>query len=138
MIFENPDQPGTIIMKRIAGLPGDSPAVRDGILVLNGVPLGSADPAAGTVRETVAPGRAYAIRLTPVRSEDWPAQPVPEGHCFILGDNRMNSRDSRTFGFVPESALRGRALSVHWSTDPNTGTTRWDRIGRSLFPTETR
>ena len=135
VIFELPEEPPILVMKRIAGLPGDTVEVREGILVLNGEPLGSAPTGYGTVTETAGPGRIYAIQRSPVRMEgDSPPQTVPPGRCFILGDSRMNSRDSRVFGFIPEAALRGRPLAIHWSSDPKTGAIRWDRIGRSLRP----
>ena len=42
---------------------------------------------------------------------------VPEGHYFAMGDNRDNSQDSRFWGYVPRSAIIGRAMFVYWSYD---------------------
>ncbi|HZT58914.1 MAG TPA: signal peptidase I, partial [Pyrinomonadaceae bacterium] len=70
---------------------------------------------------------------------------VPEGHYFAMGDNRDNSLDSRYWGYVPRSAIIGRAMFVYWSYDESAPSssalfpfnfiidffrnTRWSRTG---------
>ncbi len=70
---------------------------------------------------------------------------VPDGHYFAMGDNRDNSLDSRFWGYVPRSAIIGRAMFVYWSFDESAPhseapfpvnvisdfvySTRWSRTG---------
>jgi signal peptidase I len=67
---------------------------------------------------------------------NWGPLVVPPRHLFVLGDNRDNSLDSRYWGFVPDSLLRGTPLIVYYSFTPDSGTTapwltriRWSRVG---------
>jgi signal peptidase I len=59
---------------------------------------------------------------------------VPADHYFMMGDNRDNSQDSRWWGFLPASYIKGRALMIYWSFDPDAGAasfitaTRWSRL----------
>jgi signal peptidase I len=93
---------GQVWLKRIVGLGGDTVGLRDGRLFVDG----------HVVHEPWAdPDLIDSVYFGPVR--------VPAGSVFVMGDNRANSEDSRTFGAVPESALTGRVVAVVW---PHVGT----------------
>jgi signal peptidase I len=75
------------------------------------------------------------IRYQPSRN-NWGPIVVPAGNYFMLGDNRDNSLDSRYWGFVPDSLIRGQPLVVYYSYEPDSGAqsawlsrVRWDRLG---------
>ncbi|MFH1873871.1 MAG: signal peptidase I [Pseudomonadota bacterium] len=55
---------------------------------------------------------------------------VPEGHFFVMGDNRDNSADSREWGFVPAENVKGKAMFVWLSLDKDQGGIRWHEFGR--------
>ena len=82
-------------LKRIIGLPGERVAVNHGIVLIDGRPL--TEP---------------YVRYRDDRSA--PAVVVPPGSYFVLGDNRSNSDDSRDWGFVPASAIIGKAWLAVW------------------------
>jgi len=81
-------------IKRIIGLPGDTVRVENGIVYIN----------------DQAMDEPY-IASPPAYANKWK---VPEGHLFVLGDNRNQSSDSHSWGFVPDSKVIGRALVVYW------------------------
>jgi signal peptidase I len=132
VVFKLPSDGRTDYIKRVIGLPGDRVQMRDGVLHLNGekvpkepierfVDRGEGDREIARFIETLPNGRQYRI-LDMV--EDGPydttrVYEVPEGHLFVMGDNRDNSMDSRTrfVGFVPIRNLVGRAEIIFFSTD---------------------
>jgi signal peptidase I len=95
----------TPLIKRVIGVPGDVVAIHDGSVYLNGQLLDE------PYLDVSTPGT-----LGP--------EVVPADHVFVLGDNRVNSNDSRYFGMVPYNHIRGRALLRYWPLDDLTLFTR--------------
>jgi signal peptidase I len=133
VIFPAPDD-GTVLVKRVVGLPGDTVEMRDERLLINGAPTdyaplddvpadielphATAALAHGYLREKLD-RREHAIMLLPERRADRSFGPVtvPDGQYLMLGDSRDNSRDSRYMGFVPRDSIIGRAFRVAYSLD---------------------
>jgi len=127
-------------IKRIVALGGDTVEIKDKEVYVNGrkLPRESVGPAtvvAGPAGKTVEGkvyrernGRAeYTIFLAEAGSPDGPGPggiAVPEHHCFVLGDARDDSLDSRQFGPVPYAVIKGRADYLYWPARD------WARFGR--------
>jgi signal peptidase I len=146
----NPGDPpaGTDYIKRVIGLPGDVIQVQDNRLVVNGmavsygpediyVGVGAQDAIAMTgatrVSEALVPGHEHAIldRWDRQWNDGDGTYTVPQGHYFVLGDNRVASDDGRFWGFVPEANLAGRA-DVIWLNCSNwacVDSFDWRRMG---------
>src|SRR5690554_1101479 len=146
-VFRHPQYPDQDWIKRIVGLPGDRIAYRDNVLYVNGEP--SAYQAIGTY---VGKGRGEEMTGASLLAEDlgnglhevleidspmfaahgvgeWT---VPEGEYFVMGDNRDRSDDSRFWGTLPETQLRGKAFLVWMNFDGAAGGVDFDRIGTRL------
>ncbi|MEM1411330.1 MAG: signal peptidase I [Pseudomonadota bacterium] len=109
VIFDSPED-GVRLIKRVVAVGGQEVAVLAGRVLINGVPLVSAT--APTVERY---GDTYvSLELANGGGPDLAPVRVPEGHVFVLGDHRGNSRDGRVFGFVREGELYGRAAGVIW------------------------
>ena len=131
---------GTRYVKRVVGVPGDTLAMRDGTLLVDGRPL--SEPYATHVGERAATDRRFAWQLpyTPAAQREtyaptlvtWGPLVVPPDAYFVLGDARGESVDSRYDGFVPDSVVLDHPASIFFSRDPATGRWRWERIGRKL------
>ncbi|EKF20388.1 signal peptidase I [Nitratireductor pacificus pht-3B] len=131
VVFKFPPNPSIDYIKRVVGLPGDTIQMQGGALYINGEAverekIGQIDDADVTemdrpvdlYRETLPNGVSYeTLDLTPNGvGDDTREFVVPEGHYFMMGDNRDNSADSRfSVGFVPLENLVGRANIIFFS-----------------------
>jgi signal peptidase I len=140
-VFRLPSEPGTNYIKRLVGLPGDTVRYAGKQLFINDQPVDLA--VKGQYRGSDQPGSILADeRLGPVTHEVllMPGQRsmegtfiVPEGHYFMMGDNRDNSRDSRYagVGFIPEELMVGRAVRI-WMNWDFPKAPQWRRIGQPI------
>ncbi len=122
-----------ILVKRVAGLPGERVRIQEGQLWVNGEPVPFPDSMPEDMYYTsdmdiirmiaLAPPGEERERLKMLRAkypyrygglEDEEFSVVPEGHYFLLGDNSLNSVDGRVWGWVPHENLYGRAVGVWW------------------------
>jgi signal peptidase I len=143
VVFRLPSDPSVNYIKRVVGLPGDVVDYDQGSkrLTINGmqVPvelLGDYedDPQYRLGRENLD-GVEHSVLVMPGRLSLGGIYRVPEGHYFVMGDNRDNSRDSRFEGveFIPEERLVGRAVRIwmNWRS-PSQGGPQWSRIGQGI------
>jgi signal peptidase I len=136
VVFRVASEPGRNWVKRVIGLPGDTVEVKDNQVVVNGKPLareplpraslGAAAPIVqGELFEETNAGRRYRILFAADSKPlaDYPPAKTPEGACFVLGDNRNQSRDSRDFGFVALGDVLGDVQYRYWPA------ATWSRFG---------
>jgi signal peptidase I len=112
IVFRYPLQPDTDFVKRVIGMPGDTVEIRDKVVYLNGQP--QPEPYVIHDDPTIYPPRPALPE--PYRSRDQMSPVlVQPGQYWAMGDNRDRSSDSRYWGTVPRSMIKGRAFMVYWS-----------------------
>lgn len=154
-VFKLPTDNETDYIKRVIGLPGDTVQVMGGVLHINGEPVAmervsdyvetdtfGAERHVRRYRETLPNGVSYYILdlYDNAPGDNTREYMVPDGHYFMMGDNRDNSTDSRFLGqvgYVPFENFVGRADIIFFSHEPNASllavwtwpwTIRWDRF----------
>ncbi len=120
LVFKFPEEPERDFIKRVIGLPGETLEYKDQRVFINGMPL--IEPYAHYQLSATGEGNSSdpRVRYGPVT--------IPADHYFMMGDNRDDSQDSRYWGFLPASYVKGRALFIYWSFGGPQGT----RFGRLL------
>lgn len=146
VVFVPPHDPGRTYVKRLVAGPGDTVAMRDRVLFVNGRPRSepyarhdeSGDVRAGAMAWQCDYYVTPAGACSPSR-DSWGPLVVPQNRYLVLGDNRDDSEDSRYWGFVPRDAIRGRPLFVYYSFEPGSHSPlpwltgiRWQRIGERV------
>ena len=143
VVFRFPGDPSTPFIKRVVGIPGDRIAYYDKVLYINDEPMEQSPIGryAGVGSGAVMNGASLRLERIDDAEHHILVQPlahtvqgtvvVPEGHYFVLGDNRDNSRDSRYWGTVSEELLIGKAFRIWMNWDFGHGID-WKRIGKSI------
>src|SRR3954469_19609267 len=136
IVFKFPKDPTRDFIKRVIGLPGDTVELRSKRVFINGKQLDEPyvyylDDPPPLPQEMEASNDLQGVGDPRVQ---YGPVTVPAGHYFVMGDNRDNSEDSRYWGFMPRENVKGRALVIYWSYDPETGLSgaRWGRILRQV------
>lgn len=119
IVFVYPEDRDKDFIKRIIGVPGDVIEIRKKQLYRNGKP----------VDRSAEPYAQYTKGVEPGVRDNFGPVTVPDGHVFVMGDNRDHSFDSRFWGFVPYEDIKGKAFIIYWSWDGEDTWVRWERLG---------
>ncbi len=136
IVFRYPENPDIDYIKRVVGVPGDKITYRDKVIYLNGEPvkvqpLGryAKNPRYMELREKLGEVTHNILNFPGMNMSPPVDTTVPEGHYFVMGDNRDNSKDSRYWGFVPDKNLKGRAFLIWMHKKEGEWPSQWSRIG---------
>ena len=122
VVFKFPLEPDKDFIKRVVGLPGETIQVIRQRVYINDKLL--KEPYAYHSQPS-SPDSGTRDNMAPLR--------IPEGHIFVMGDNRENSSDSRVWGVLDLKNLRGKAQWIYWSWDSKDTGVRTDRLGTSVY-----
>ena len=139
---KNPGYSGVDFIKRIVAGPGDVISYKNDQLSINGKSVNIKKIGPYTAVDSGKPMNNYQLvqelldsmphemLLNPnEQSKEIPEITIPDGHYFVMGDNRSHSSDSRFWGFVPEDYIIGRAIGIWMHWDWNYNTMQFSRIG---------
>jgi signal peptidase I len=122
VLFTSPDNRREFWIKRVIALAGDTVAVKEGNLYLNGLKLSLQSIGPGAVSGTTGQicdegdnGANYRIFISQGHpAPDFPEMTVPKNDCFVMGENRNESRDSRDVGPIPITGIYGKFEYCYW------------------------
>ncbi len=112
VVFKYPNELNKDFVKRIIGLPGETLEIRDKQVYIDGNPIEEAYKVHSDSQVFARDG-VYAYDNL-IRDNFGPVT-VPAGHCFVMGDNRDNSHDSRFWNFLPLDNIKGRPWVIYFS-----------------------
>ncbi|MCM8758584.1 MAG: signal peptidase I [Candidatus Omnitrophica bacterium] len=105
IIFKYPEDPKKYFVKRLVGLPGESLLIKDGHVYIDGKIMEQPRNIPIPLYYYCEGASSYGINKE---------VKIPENAYYALGDNSINSRDSRYWGFIPSKNLVGKALFIYW------------------------
>ena len=123
IVFRFPEDPARDFIKRCVAVGGQEVEIRDKVLYVDGKPR--EEPYVMHKDPRVIP------RETTQRDNFGPYV-VPQGHLFMMGDNRDNSHDSRFWGALPRDLVKGQAMILYWSWDEDRRMPRFERLLRPV------
>lgn len=147
VVFHWPVNPRVNYVKRVIGVPGDHISYVNKVLFINGKEMKQAPVSREHATQDIAtgllePGKimtenlngvVHEVLIHPnVKKTDFYNLIVPQGHYFVMGDNRDDSDDSRFWGFVPEKNLMGKGQVIVMSWDHHNKHFRWSHVGKIL------
>jgi len=122
VVFKFPEDPAKDFIKRVVGLPGETVQIIQQRVYINDKLL--KEPYAN---HSQPPSMDSGAR------DNMPPLRIPEDSIFVMGDNRENSHDSRMWGSLQLSKLRGKAQWIYWSWDTPHSRVRTERLGNSVY-----
>lgn len=141
VVFRFPNDPSVDYIKRIVGVPGDVIGYYKKTVYINGKAMaqqangvyigsGAGVNMSGALEQLEQLDQVkHHILIDPNAPTQEGEVRVPEGHYFVMGDNRDNSNDSRYWGMVPEANLVGKAFMIWMNWDSQGDGVTWNRLG---------
>lgn len=122
VVFKYPQDETRDFIKRVVGLPGEKIEIIRQEVYINDKLL---DDRYSNHRDPPGPDPFFP-------RDDYGPEIIPEGHLFMMGDNRENSQDSRYWGFLDIDKVKGKAVIIYWSWNSDKNGVRFDRFAKIL------
>jgi signal peptidase I len=124
IIFEYPEDKTKDFVKRVEAIGGDTVEVRNKELYVNNKHI---------LESQIVHLEMDIIPQSQNPRDNFGPVTVPKDAYFVMGDNRDRAYDSRFWGFVDKSKIKGTVRQIYWSWDRKTSSVRWDRLGRKVL-----